>query len=64
MIFEEETIFKFFLLNHTANSKSVGACFSFGNKSPSGAHMLNNNCGPGISAIKAKLITLQTLKSQ
>jgi hypothetical protein len=34
---------------HTANSKSVGACFSFGNTSPSVAHMLNNNCDPDIS---------------
>ncbi|MGR6341874.1 spore germination protein [Priestia megaterium] len=35
--------------SHTANSKSVGACFSFGNTSPSVAHMLNNNCDPDIS---------------
>lgn len=35
--------------SHTANSKSVGACFSFGNTSPSVAHMLNNNFDPDIS---------------
>ncbi|MED4256363.1 spore germination protein [Priestia megaterium] len=35
--------------SHTGNSKSVGACFSFGNASPLMAHMLNNNCDPDIS---------------
>lgn len=33
--------------SHTANSKSVRVCFSFGNAPPSVAHMLNNNCDPG-----------------